>query len=831
MLIIFSNCGIIKHIIQAKKVNILEGNRINSEKRLRAFTLAEMMVIMLILSVIMAASLPIITQRAKLSDILWEYNPNYSDIFYALGNVQSVIVGTSAFESSDPPSKLLVNSFNGAENHSILLKHNAVKAGLLDVKPSGFAGLGDYTLSSSVYSNGVTIGKGAIISGNNGIAIGKGANATTNNVAIGSAAVANNTGITAIGYRASVQNSAVEGFYNTSVGNDSAFSNTKGDYNTSIGYQAFYTSTEGSCNTSAGYQSGYKNGLGMYNTFTGSQSGYGNTSGSRNTAIGSAAAGLNTTGTDNITIGNNAGYSNTTGSYNVAMGYNAAFQNTSGTLAATPVVINGTSYTPSDSITAVGSHAAYSNAAGQYNTAVGNMALFASSGSENTAVGHQAAFLYNNAANPNGGITALGNKAAYNTNNLRSSTGGDFNTSIGSDAAFSNILGAWNTAIGYRAQYSGKGYGGIGSNYDNTAVGYLAGEDNDAIGNTLVGYQAGWRANSSFNTVVGYRSGERLNYDSTAIGSQAGYQGAYNIAIGVKASYANGVGDYNTAVGYEAGYRAGHYNTAIGHQAMKNTTGNSNTAIGQGSCNDLTSGYFKTCIGAGSQITPYNLTDGSERIFFGRTSHFNDGGAVLEVHNTMGTLNNPASTGTPTVVINGNLVVKGNKYGTTSTNGTVASAPSWLSSDRRLKNVSETFDLGLDKIRKLKVYNYTFKKDTKKTPRVGVIAQDLQKIFPDAITKDENGYLMIRQEDMFYAMVNSIKQLDSIIQNIAKDLQLITLKIKTATCKTANLVDINKISSDRIAKLKSQNKKLAEENHELKIQLNDINNRLNKIKS
>ena len=56
------------------------------------------------------------------------------------------------------------------------------------------------------------------------------------------------------------------------------------------------------------------------------------------------------------------------------------------------------------------------------------------------------------------------------------------------------------------------------------------------------------------------------------------------------------------------------------------------------------------------------------------------------------------------------------------------------SSDRRLKNVGEVFTGGLNKIKQLKVYNYTFKEDENKTPRVGVIAQDLQKVFPDAVT-------------------------------------------------------------------------------------------------
>ena len=82
-------------------------------------------------------------------------------------------------------------------------------------------------------------------------------------------------------------------------------------------------------------------------------------------------------------------------------------------------------------------------------------------------------------------------------------------------------------------------------------------------------------------------------------------------------------------------------------------------------------------------------------------------------------------------------------------------------SDRRLKNVGEAFKAGLDEIKKLEVFNYTFKKDPNKTPRVGVMAQDLEKIFPKAVFKGDDGFLRIRMEDMFYALVNAVKELDN----------------------------------------------------------------------
>ena len=101
-----------------------------------------------------------------------------------------------------------------------------------------------------------------------------------------------------------------------------------------------------------------------------------------------------------------------------------------------------------------------------------------------------------------------------------------------------------------------------------------------------------------------------------------------------------------------------------------------------------------------------------------------------------------------------------------------------ISSDRRLKYVGKENTSGLDKIRQLKVFNYTYKKDTTKTPHVGVIAQDLQKVFPNAVKKGADGFLTIRMEDMFYALVNAVKELDAKITALQKENQELKAEMK-----------------------------------------------------
>ena len=102
---------------------------------------------------------------------------------------------------------------------------------------------------------------------------------------------------------------------------------------------------------------------------------------------------------------------------------------------------------------------------------------------------------------------------------------------------------------------------------------------------------------------------------------------------------------------------------------------------------------------------------------------------------------------------------------------------SWFS-DRRLKNVGDKFVGGLEELKKLDLYNFTFKKDESKTPQVGVMAQDLQKVFPNAVWEGDDGYLRIRWDEMFYAVINAIKELDNKIETAFKNIKSNTDKIE-----------------------------------------------------
>jgi len=400
----------------------------------------------------------------------------------------------------------------------------------------------------------------------------------------------------------------------------------------------------------------------------------------------------------------------------------------------------------------------------------------------------------------------------------------------------SNSAPLYITAVGHRALYklgtaSSTPVNGL---YIGSGAGAGGAEIDDApTDNVVVGYGAMNKdgAAGSNNVFLGAYSGNGFTSTSSS----------YNTIVG---SLFNGAdASYNTIIGYGV-YAFGDPNvkgmTAIGYGSCESVTGNN-------SGNRICIGYNS---GNSTNNTPtvFN-TDSGEHIFIGgkplstNTRGFS-GRAILEVHN-----NAIDETTYGNVVINSNLVVRGNFYpadenGNVSYNvftdtqtggaetayyqcntdayqavlnynnyvckGLTASSPKSINmlikggncsnsggypsgsgcpnitSDIRLKyDISENND-GLEKILKLTPYNYVYKYEPD-IPQVGVIAQDLQYVFPNAVSENEKGFLQIRFEDMFYALVNSLKQLAAKIESITSKIVKIEKGIFSVKSEQKNI--------------------------------------------
>ncbi len=511
---------------------------------------------------------------------------------------------------------------------------------------------------------------------------------------------------------------------------------------------------------------------------------------------------------------------------NTAFGYNALIKNEQG-IQNVAIGANALKSNLGDGNIAIGSNTLYSNVAGYDNIAIGRNALMnaKSLDSGNTEVSSQniaiGSFAMINADYDEFNNIAIGHKSLGNT---KSSVN---NIAIGVQAmADASTSGAKNIAIGNSAlkKYEKNLSGSYGSPGENTVIGTNAmSETQYGYRNTVVGAEAGKKLNNGHNVILGYGALPKSGEDE-------------NVVIGALAMENSTSSDTNIAIGYNAmnKFSGDGYNVGIGYQALK----------------DIENGTRVVAIGyrSGSEY----LLDGSgdQHLYLGSPAVHNNKKTkgIIEAHHVG---NDKYIVLNGDVMITGHLMVnqrvfadayyadevtpgvdKNNAFrytGSLSTDTysmpTTSSAYKWrgntatmeypTSSDKRLKNITGENKAGLEEIKKLNVFNFTFKKDDKKIPHVGVIAQDLRKIFPDAVVEGEDGYLQIRHEDMFYAVVNAVKQLNTIVEALIAEVKV-------------DLAKILKHDED-IAKLQKQNKEIVKQNKELRNKNEELEKRIDKL--
>jgi len=86
------------------------------------------------------------------------------------------------------------------------------------------------------------------------------------------------------------------------------------------------------------------------------------------------------------------------------------------------------------------------------------------------------------------------------------------------------------------------------------------------------------------------------------------------------------------------------------------------------------------------------------------------------------------------------------------------------SSDKRIKKDIKKIENALDKIELLS--GITFNKNGEIRRQTGLIAQDVQRVIPEAVIEDENGYLNIAYGNLMGLIIEGIKELRSEIKNI-----------------------------------------------------------------
>ncbi|WP_235046315.1 tail fiber domain-containing protein [Bdellovibrio bacteriovorus] len=97
-------------------------------------------------------------------------------------------------------------------------------------------------------------------------------------------------------------------------------------------------------------------------------------------------------------------------------------------------------------------------------------------------------------------------------------------------------------------------------------------------------------------------------------------------------------------------------------------------------------------------------------------------------------------------------------------NGT-AGGTSWANtSDRRFKRNIATIDSSLEKVLQLRGVTYDWRTDEfpqknfEKGPQVGLIAQEVQTVFPDVVTKDNDGFLAVQYANLVAPLIEAVKE-------------------------------------------------------------------------
>lgn len=106
--------------------------------------------------------------------------------------------------------------------------------------------------------------------------------------------------------------------------------------------------------------------------------------------------------------------------------------------------------------------------------------------------------------------------------------------------------------------------------------------------------------------------------------------------------------------------------------------------------------------------------------------------------------------------------------GQIETNGDITA---FSTSDERLKDNITPIDDPLNKV--LSISGNTFDwndKSDKEGADVGVIAQEILKVLPEAVTTRDNGYLAVRYEKLIPLLIESIKELSSKVEDLEQKL-------------------------------------------------------------
>lgn len=705
--------------------------------KLKAFTLAEIMILLLTLSILLAAFAPVFTRRYVNagSDDVWSYVVA-DDNFDAYYHVLSDNYTAQAFIGLTPTDKFKVQQYSSDGDNNILYSKLVIAA---SKALSGGRGL--QRQMQFRYGKNAGQSVGYLFAGHQNILVGgdysKIQSGTKNNTSFGHKSLSNVMGSfnTAVGSGALLGLKAAS--LNTAIGSNTARLGTIiGAGNTLVGYNAALNanSTDFAYNTAVGSNSMVAaSSYSRHNTAFGNYTHGGSGSGSYNVSVGYSALGNFGSGDGNTAIGAYAMNNLTRGSYNTAIGYNACLQNRNGSYI-TCIGANSGSLTPES-----GSSSIYSGSSKN-----DEVVLIGSKPIESDS-----SFLKDAAA-----VLEVHNKTDKNSISAPM-------TNIGNETVVVNgnlvVRGQSYFEVPIIRQF-------------NTDSGV------DGIPKGLVAFKLNQNVNNGNKNLFAY----------------SGYDGAQR--NGATQSFCDRTCKWH------------QFNVIRTNAICTIVTGGTSG----GSCSPYSTNMAKSWNGPSKSYDWFTTTDKANILDSDCNSESQKPAAassyidqsfnckiLLERYQNAasGSVDNSKGPGVDKSLAH-------NKEG-----GVGNSPCPNLSSDKRLKNIGNKFTAGLDEIRKLNIYNYTFKNDKNKLPHVGVIAQDLRLVFPNAVSKGDDGYYRIRWDEMFYAAINSIKTLNDKLEKLVAKISTDRNRIAVLKKDNADLNSKLDKLADELTQLETKKRK------------------------
>jgi len=361
------------------------------------------------------------------------------------------------------------------------------------------------------------------------------------------------------------------------------------------------------------------------------------------------------------------------------------------------------------------------------------------------------------------------------------------NTAVGYSALYANVTGFDNSAVGYEALIASS------TGTRNTAMGKSAlAANTSGSGNTAIGCNALPVDNGVYNTAIGYTALYNTTADSelVAIGTGAlandnatnattitGF--GENAAVGYDALYANVTGFDNSALGFIAlaGNTIGENNTASGARALaNNTTGSFNTACGTGALYNNMTGSENTAIGLDTLVLlgTDNAAGGSNNIALGNNAGYdysgNESGNIVIGNNGVTGDNNVIRIGTQGQQT---ITTIAGIWGGTLPGG--QGVPVYVDASGHLGTITSSarFKTGIksmasdsEALYALRPVTFKYKPaiDPKGTPQYGLIAEDVDKVDPDLVVRDDRHQIYsVRYEAINAMLLNEfLKQHDQV---------------------------------------------------------------------